>query len=122
MSRDAREQSPDPIWLPVVAPLIWSMHFTVCYIWAALACGRFGGAPLDSMLIALTAVAIVPIAVLFLRALTQLRFELPDQPHDDPTPEDRNKFMAFTTLLLAGMSGIGTLFVGVAAWAVGGCQ
>jgi hypothetical protein len=36
--------------------------------------------------------------------------------------EDRNRFMSYTTMLLSGMSWIATLFVGVAAIAMGGCQ
>jgi hypothetical protein len=116
---------PDPLWLPVVAPVIWSTHFTVCYIWAALACGRFSAraaATIDSTLTTLTVMALVAIGLLFVRAWRQLGYTLPDRPNDDGTPEDRNTFMSYTTMLLAGLSGIATLYVGVAAISIGGCR
>ena len=47
---------------------------------------------------------------------------LPDRPNDDGTIEDRSRFMALTTMLLAAMSLIATVFVGAAAVAAGGCQ
>jgi hypothetical protein len=126
MSREAgMTRRADPLWVPVVAPVVWSAHFMVCYIWAALACGRFragGEGTLDAAIAATTLLALAVIAATFLRALVQLRYQLPQQPSDDPTPGDRARFMAFTTLLLAGLSGIGTLYVGAAAWLVGGCQ
>ena len=117
--------APDPLWVPLLGPIIWSSHFTVSYIWAAMACGRFASriaGSLDTALIVMTVIAIIPIGVLFVRGLRQLDYRLPDQPNDDGTPEDRSRFMAYMTILLAGMSGIATLFVGVAAFSMGGCQ
>ena len=123
MSRSA-SRPPDPLWMPIVAPIIWSTHLTVCYIWAALACGRLDrlAGSLDDTLLAMTLIALAPIAMLFWRGLRRLNFELPDWPTDDGTPEDRTRFMSYMTVLLAGLSGIGTLFVGVASFSLGGCQ
>jgi hypothetical protein len=125
MSHSARPHAPDRLWVPLVSPIIWSTHFTISYIWAAMACGRFAspaGGSLRPAVIAMTAIALVAIGVFFLRAFRQLNYQLPDQPNDDGTPEDRNRFMSYTTMLLAGMSWIATLFVGVAAVVMGGCQ
>ena len=125
MSPSGRSLAPDRLWVPLISPIIWSSHFTISYIWAAMACGRFASqaaGSLEPALIGLTLVALVAIGFFFLRAFRQLNFQLPDQPSDDGTPEDRNRFMSYTTLLLAGMSWIATLFVGVAATAMGGCQ
>jgi hypothetical protein len=125
MSRSAGAQTPDRLWVPLVSPIIWSTHFTISYIWAAMACGRFApqaAGSLDRVLLVLTVLALAAIGVFFVRAFRQLGYRLPDQPNDDGTPEDRNRFMSYTTMLLAGMSWIGTLFVGVASTAMGGCQ
>lgn len=125
MSRSTATRAPDRLWIPLLAPIIWSTHFTVSYIWAAMACGRFaprGAGTLDAALIVLTVFALIPIGVLLVRGLRQLDYQLPDQPNDDGTPEDRTKFMAYMTILLAGLSGIATLFVGIAALSMGGCQ
>lgn len=125
MSRSAPRHVPDPLWVPLLAPIVWSTHFTVSYIWAAMACGRFASriaGSLDAALLIVTAVAVIPIVVLLVRGFRQLDYRLPDQPNDDGTPEDRTKFMAGMTILLAGLSGIGTVFVGTAAFSIGGCQ
>ena len=125
MSRNAETHTPDRLWVPVISPIIWSTHFTVSYIWAALACGRFASRAADTLSIAMivmTTIALVAIGGFFLRALRQLDYRLPDQPNDAGTPDDRTRFMAYTTLLLAGMSWIATLFVGVAASVMGGCR
>ena len=124
MSRSAQPHAPDRLWVPLISPIIWSAHFTVSYIWAALACGRFSSdaGSVERALIVMTAVALVAIGFLFLRAFRQLNYRMPDQPNDDGTPEDRTRFMSYTTMLLAGMSWIATLFVGAAATAIGGCQ
>ena len=125
MPRSVRSHAPDPLWVPVVSPIIWSTHFTASYIWAAMACGRFASqaaGTLEPALIVMTAAALIAIGLLFLRAFRQLNYQLPDQPNDDGTPEDRTRFMSYTTMLLAGMSWIATLFVGVAGTMVGGCR
>jgi hypothetical protein len=125
MSRSVRSHAPDRLWVPLISPIIWSSHFTISYIWAAMACGRFASkaaGTLDVALMVMTAAALAAIGVFFLRAFRQLNYQLPDRPNDDGTMEDRNRFMSYTTMLLSGMSWIATLFVGVAAIAMGGCQ
>ena len=125
MSRSAHPHAPDPLWVPLLSPIIWSTHFTISYIWAAMACGRFASraaGSLDLTLMVTTGIAVIPIGVLFMRGFRQLGYRLPDQPNDDGTPEDRARFMSYMTMLLAGISAIGTLFVGIASFSVGGCQ
>ena len=124
MSRSDSARAPDRLWVALISPIIWSTHFTVTYVWAAMACGRFAphaAGSLDRGLIVLTVIALVAIGFFLLRAFRQLDWRLPDQPNDDSTAEDRTRFMSYTTLLLAGMSWIATLFVGAAAAATGGC-
>lgn len=113
----------ESLWVPVVAPVIWSTHFTVCYIWIAMACGRFGSVDRARNGVAiLTALAAAAIAVCFFHGLRRHGYRLPDRTNDDGTPEDRSRFMAFTTMLLAALSLVATLYAGVAVMAVGGCR
>jgi hypothetical protein len=110
---------------PIVAPTVWAGHFMACYTWAALACGRFaadGGFDRARTGIALlTAVASIAIAGCFVFGYRRHGRRFPDRPNDDGTPEDRTRFMAFTTMLLAGLSLVATLYVGLAALAAGRC-
>ena len=112
---------PDPIWLPVLAPSIWAAHFLACYAVLVLAYGRFGDpivAAITTTITTLTAIALIAITALFIHGWRRHGYDLPDQPNDDASPEDRTRFMAFTTMLLAGLSWIATLYVGLAAWAM----
>jgi hypothetical protein len=119
------EQTRQSLWTPIVAPIVWAAHFTVCYAWLALACGRFANiAGFDSArtgVAVLTVIASVVIAGCFAFGFHRHGRRFPDQPNDDGTPEDRTRFMAFTTMLLAGLSLVATLYVGLAALAVGRC-
>ena len=111
------------LWIPLVAPIVWSTPFTICYIWVAMACGRFGSFErARTGVTILTVVAAATIAMCFAHGLRRHGYRLPDRPNDDGTPEDRTRFMAFTTMLLAALSLVGTLYVGVAVSAVGGCR
>ncbi len=113
------------LWIPIVAPVVWSTHFTACYIWIALACGRFAGhggfEGARTAVAVMTAAAVVIIAICFGYGLHRHGRRLPDRSNDDGTPEDRTQFMALTTMLLAGLSMAATLYVAVAVIAVGGC-
>ena len=112
----------DRLWIPLVAPIAWSTHFTICYVWIAMACGRFGSFDrARTGVTILTVVAVAAIAACFVYGLSRHGYRLPDQPNDDGTPGDRTRFMAFTTMLLAGLSMVGVLYVGIAVSAVGGC-
>lgn len=113
----------ESLWIPLAAPIIWSTHFTICYIWVAMACGRFGSFDrAHTGVTILTVVASAAIAVCFFHGLRRHGYRLPDRPNDDGTPEDRSRFMALTTMLLAALSLLATLSVGVAVSAVGGCR
>jgi hypothetical protein len=125
MMVDLSEQR-ERLWVPLAAPVIWALHFTLCYITVALWCGRFitagswGGLP--TVVTVYTAVAMAGIGVFFIHGLRRHRYELPNKTHDDDTPEDRHHFIAWTTMLLAGLSFLGTGFVALAVTIVGGCS
>ena len=125
MARDLSE-SRERLWVPVAAPVIWSMHFTLCYVTAAIWCGRFASAssPGDLRMIVgvYTAVAMAGIVGFFIHGLRRHRYQLPSRPNDDDTPEDRRHFLAFTTMLLAGLSLVATGFSAFAAMLVDGCS
>jgi hypothetical protein len=125
MTPDLHERH-ERLWVPVAAPIIWATHFLCCYVAAALWCGRFastgGTGGLVVLISAFTVIASIAITALFLRGLKRHAHQLPIESNDDDSPEDRRHFLAFTTMLLAGLSLVATLFVGVAAVAVDLCH
>jgi len=123
MNDDLTETN-EPLWVPVLAPALWAVHFTLSYITAALLCGRFGPPASPGIRVAVagyTTVALAVMALLFMYGLRGHRYRLPSRPHDDDSPEDRRHFVAFTTMLLAGLSVLATLFVAASIYLVGEC-
>ena len=122
MTIDPREHR-ERLWIPVVAPIVWSTHFTICYALTALWCGRFAaiGGSATPVVGGITALSIAVMAVCFGYGWKRHDRRLPAEPNDDDSPGDRRQFVAFTTMLLAALSMLGTLFVAGAAMLMGGC-
>lgn len=120
-----RRERRERLWIPVVAPAIWALHLVLCQIIVALWCGRFGGiasqGAVQAAIAALTLGALVGITVLFAHGYRRRNPVHPAGPHDDDSPDDRRHFMAFTTMLLAAMSLLATVFVAAGVFVAGGC-
>src|SRR5688500_15856800 len=102
----------------VAAPIAWAAHFLLSYVTVAIWCAKVAGADrsLDGarLVIALyTAAALVAIAVIGWRALGHHRSSL-SVPEDRDTPEARQRFVTFATLLLAGLAAIAIIYVALA--------
>jgi hypothetical protein len=125
MASDLSETS-ERLWIPIVGPVIWAVHFTLCYVTAALWCGRFASAsgPGDVRLMigVYTAIAMAGTTASFVQGLRRHRYQLPTRTHDDDTPEDRRHFLAFTTMLLAGISLLSVAYVAIAVMVVPPCS
>ena len=113
------------LWLPVVAPAIWSSHFLICYAIVALACGRLAAAlpepRVRSLLLVVTVAAMAAMGWCLRDGWRRLDSVWPVASHDDDSPRDRRYFMAFTTVLLAGLSLVATVFEAVAMLTVRRC-
>ena len=115
------------LWIVPGPLVVWATHFMLCYITAALWCGRVAGrlGPLGSARTAIglyTGVALLAIAVigwLGYRAHALGREEL---PHDADSPEDRHRFLGFAALLIAGLSIVAVLYSGMTAVFIETCQ
>jgi hypothetical protein len=107
----------------VAAPLIWAAHFLLSYVTAAIWCAKVAGADLGGARAAIavyTVAALLSILVIGWRAAR--RHRLGDSPHDRDSPEARHRFVAFATLLLAGLSAIAIIYAALAAALVGSCR
>jgi hypothetical protein len=113
------------LWIPVIAPGMWAAHFMASYLTVALWCGRSsaGTVPGDvrGVIGAYTVVALLGMAASFARALRRHRRGRPGGTDDSDTPEDRRRFVAATTMLLAGMSMIATIYAWLAIAVVHRC-
>lgn len=103
------------LWLLTAAPGIWSLHFLLCYITAAIWCEKMAGpdkalGPVRTAIWVYTLFAVAGIGVIGWRGYKKHSYGSATLPHDDDTPEDRHRFLGFATVLLSGLSLIGTIF------------
>lgn len=118
MATDTSEKE-QSLWLLVVSPAIWAVHFLLSYITASVWCAK-ASEPDETFGNLLAAITVFTVLALFGIGFTgwkgYRRHSLAggEVPHDDDTPEDRHRFLGFSTLLLSALSGIAVIY----AWLV----
>jgi len=117
----------ESLWMLVVSPSIWAVHFLASYLTAAIWCAKavdrsvsLGAA--RTAIVAYTIAAIIGIGVTGWLGFRRVSFQSDQMPHDDATPLDRHRFLGFATLLLSALSAVATLFVAAVILFVGTCE
>ena len=115
------------IWSLLAPPAIWALHFLLCYVIAAIDCAATADAFAVQMrtrwVVGIaTAVALALILVAAAQARRHWGFGTEDPPHDGATPEDRQRFLGFATLLLSALSFVSVVFVALPALTIADCR
>jgi hypothetical protein len=110
----------ESLWTLFTAPVVWALHFLLCYTVAAIFCEKPGflGLDFDNLRLAIGLVTAAALAMIVLSALLAWRqwgFGAGDPPHDDPTRRDRLLFQGYATLLLSGLSFVAVVFTAMPA-------
>lgn len=123
---EAPPERRETLWLLTFGPLIWSAHFLLSYLTAAVWCakiagreGSLNGARLAIVLYSLAALSGVGLTAW--RGFRQFSFGEATTPHDFDTAADRHRFLGFATLLLCGLSFVAILYVTLAALLIRSC-
>lgn len=116
----------ESLWTLFTGPVVWALHFLVCYIVAAIFCEKpdlLGGDfdTLRKLIAAVTALALAMIVLSAILAWRQWGFGTGDPPHDDPTRGDRMRFQGYATLLLSGLSFVAVIFTAMPALFITEC-
>lgn len=116
----------ESLWTLFTGPVVWALHFLVCYIVAAIFCEKpdlFGGDfdTVRTMIAAVTALALTMIVLSAVLAWRQWGFGTGDPPHDDSTRNDRLGFQGYATLLLSGLSFVAVIFTALPALFITEC-
>ena len=107
-----------------LAPLIWAAHFVICYGAIAVTCAKAPGwsGPVRLGLIVLTVVALAGIVWIGLRAIRQWNVAgTGTYSNPEGTGGDRHRFLGHAAFLLAVVSGIGVIYVGLPVLMLEGC-
>ena len=114
------------LWVLIVSPTVWELHFLFAYVYAAVHCAKNG--PLEAIadvrnaIAAATVVALLLVLVSGYIAWAQSRVEGDPPPHEESTDEDRLRFLATATLLLAALSFVAILFTAIPAFMFADCR
>jgi hypothetical protein len=117
----------ETLWILAASPTIWAVHLLLSYATAAIWCGMIAG-PYGSLTTAriaigaYTAVALAGIGVIGAVGFRRHRLGSSEPPHDADTPEDRHRFIGFSTFLLSGLSAVAVIYAALAAVFIEGCQ
>lgn len=117
----------ETLWILAASPAIWALHLLLSYATAAMWCGMVAG-PYGSLATArlaiggYTAVALAAIAVIGAIGFKRHRIGGSKPPHDADTPEDRHRFIGFSTFLLSALSAVAVLYAALAGLMIEGCQ
>lgn len=120
-------ESHETLWMLVVSPTIWAVHLLLCYATAAIWCGMIVG-PHGSLstarlaIVVYTAAALGIIAIVGTIGFRRHRLGSARLPHDDDSPEDRHRFIGFSTFLLSALSGVAVLYAALTIVFIEGCQ
>jgi predicted permease len=116
----------ETLWTLFTAPVVWALHFVLCYAGAAIFCEKpyLLGDDFDNLRISIGVVTVLALAMIVLAAMLAWRqwgFGSGDPPHDDPTRRDRLLFQGYATLLLSGLSFVAVVFTAMPALFITGC-
>lgn len=109
------------------SPGIWAAHFMLCYVTAAVWCAKVPheAMPLGGVRTAIALYTVVALAGITLIGWIGYRAQAlgsAPPPHDQDTPEDRHRFMGYSTLLLSGLSAIAVIYAALVPLFVVTCQ
>lgn len=111
------------LWTLIVPPTAWAAHFLFSYIWAATHCAKTGAfATQPAVFWTGTVLALAIILVSGGIALVQSRTPGDHPPHEAGTEIDRLRFLAYATLLLAGLSFVGIVFTAAPVLFITDCR
>ncbi|EHM02737.1 hypothetical protein HMPREF9946_00811 [Acetobacteraceae bacterium AT-5844] len=125
------------LWTLLMPPAVWALHFLFCYVAAAVTCAKFASVnlnrpgtgqilaslePLRLTIAVATIIALILIGISARQAWRHWGFGIEDPPHDQPTDEDRQRFLGYATLLLSGLSFVSVIFIALPAFLIQDCR
>lgn len=111
------------LWTLIVPPTVWAGHFLFAYLWVSVQCAKLSGfARYPLVFWGGTALALLVIVGAGVIAFVQSRAPGDPPPHEHGTDIDRLRFVAYSTLLLAGLSFVAVVFTALPVLFIEDCR
>lgn len=119
-------QKKENLWLLIVSPSIWAVHFLLSYITAAIWCAKFARAeslgPVRWAIGIYTLVALVGVVIIGWAGYRRHRFGRAPATHNLDSPQDRHRFLGFANFLLSALSAVAILYAALVVLFFGNCH
>lgn len=115
------------LWTLVLAPVLWSAHFLFSYVTAAVYCAKAAETasmvPVRVAIAVYTVVALAGIVAVGLHGWRRHAHHGQGRlPHDRDLVADQLGLIGFSTLLLAGLSAVATVYTALPALFIESCR
>jgi hypothetical protein len=103
------------LWLLTASPVMWAAHLLLSYITASIWCAKVSDPHASfgivrAAIIVYSIVALAGIGIIGWIGYQRHSYGSASLPHDDDTPEDRHRFLGFSTLLLSALSAVAVVY------------
>ncbi len=117
----------ETLWVLVLAPVLWSVHFLFSYVTAAVYCAKAADTasmlPVRVAVAVYTVIALAGIVAVGVRGYRRHAHHGEGRlPHDRDLVEDQLGLIGFSTLLLAGLSAVATIYTALPALFIENCR
>ncbi len=124
---ELRNQTRDTLWTLILTPSVWAFHFLFCYVAAAYACApnTYVFETIPGVRISIAVATVLALAIIGWagwRAQREWRLNGGRFPHDEDSPQMRERFLEFSSLLLAGLSFVSVIFTAMPALFMVDCR
>jgi hypothetical protein len=103
------------LWLLTASPVMWAAHLLLSYITASIWCAKVSDPHASFGIVRAAIVFYSILALAGIGAIAWIGYRRHSYgsaslPHDDDTPEDRHRFLGFSTLLLSSLSAVAVVY------------
>lgn len=114
------------LWHLGLSPLVWSIHFLFAYVLAAVWCAKFAGRGGDLQNVRLgvfiaTVFSLIIVGREIFIGYQKHTFGEADPPHNEDTPEDRERFLGLARFLISSLSFLAIIYTAYVGWFFRSC-
>lgn len=113
------------LWRLGLSPVIWGIHFLLCYIIVALWCAKYPWIELNTIRVVISIITLFAFVVVGWGVISGLRKHQDGEgglPHDDDSLIDRERFLGFTRFLVSFLSEVAIIYTAYAIFLFRSCE